>query len=113
MKRLLIVASMLLIIAFIVFPVHAIQYCTDFLESGNPGGIGTCETVGTPCNSDADCFGGAFPCLNPSLKTWDDEWSMEPGQTVEIIRYTEATPAEWKIFQTNHTNQGQPGGLPG
>ena len=58
MKRVLIVC--LVGLTLMVSPCFAIQYCKDFLESGNPGGWST------------------------SLKTFDDEWTMSPGETVDL-----------------------------
>jgi len=49
-----------LIVTIFTSPLFAIEYCTDFLESGNAGGWGN------------------------SLKTFDDEWTMNENEEVNM-----------------------------
>ena len=58
MRRLLVISAV--IFSLMASPCYAIEYCKDFLESGNPGG------------------------WSGSLKTWDDEWSLTVGEAVEL-----------------------------
>ena len=51
---------LLLVLGLVVSPCSAVEYCKDFLEPGNFGGLST------------------------SLKTFDDEWTMEVGDEVEF-----------------------------
>ena len=59
MKKLVVVS--VVVFSLIVSPCFAIEYCKDFLESGNPGG-----------------WGGS------SLKTFEDEWTLTVGEEVEL-----------------------------
>ena len=54
MKAISTIWMLLLVLGLISSPVFAIEYCKDFLESGNPGGW----------------YGN-------SLKTFDDEWTLD------------------------------------
>jgi hypothetical protein len=58
MKRLIVFSTVVL--TLIVNPCFAIEYCKDFLESGNPGG------------------------WSASLKPFDDEWTMGAESGVEL-----------------------------
>jgi hypothetical protein len=58
MKRLLVV--FVVVFSLMVSPCFAIEYCKDFLESGNPGG------------------------WSESSKTFDDEWTMKVGDEVKL-----------------------------
>ena len=69
MNRLLIVCA--LVLSLIGSPCFAIEYCKDFLESGNPGG-----------------WNGS------SLKTWDEEWTMNVGQTIEMDIWVNDAPED-------------------
>ena len=50
MRKISAICILLLIVGLVPNPAFAIEYCKDFLESGNPGG------------------------WTESLKTFDDEW---------------------------------------
>ena len=85
MKKLSIICTCALLLGLMAGPAIAqISYCKDFLEPGNPGGLGTCDILATPCSTDSQCAGGAFTCLNPSLKTWDETWEMPAGEAVDM-----------------------------
>jgi hypothetical protein len=58
MKKFPVVCALLL--SLMVSPCFGIQYCKDFLETGNPGG------------------------WSASLKTFDDEWTLGFGEAVEL-----------------------------
>ena len=58
MKKLLFVCT--IVFTLMINPCFAIEYCKDFLESENPGG------------------------WSGSSKTWDDEWTMSPGDSIEM-----------------------------
>jgi hypothetical protein len=94
MKKFKIVFFTVLLMGFFAGPAMAqLSYDLDFLEMGNPGGIGTCNTVGTPCSTDLDCFGGAFACENAGQKTYDTTWTLDQGQTVEMDIWLSGLPA--------------------
>jgi hypothetical protein len=69
MKALLIMWMLLLVPGLVFSPVFAVEYCKDFLESGNPGGW-----------------------YDNSLKTFDDEWTMEVGGEVELDIWVNDVP---------------------
>ena len=58
-----------LILSLVTTPCLAIQYCKDFLEEGNPGGYN-------------------------SLKTFDDEWTLNPTETVDMDIWVNDTPED-------------------
>ena len=61
MKKFKILCISVLLLGLMAGPAMAqFSYDLDFLEGGNPGGIGTCNTVGTPCSTNLDCFNGIF-----------------------------------------------------
>ncbi len=60
MKAISTIWMLLLVLGLMVSPCYAIEYCKDFLESGNPGG------------------------WSVSLKTFDDEWTLKVGDEVEL-----------------------------
>jgi len=60
MKKLFIICSLSLLWGLMAGQTWAITYCKDVLENGNPGG------------------------WKKSLKTWDDEITIIPGQRIEI-----------------------------
>jgi hypothetical protein len=64
--------------------VAQIGYSKDFIEAGNPGGLGMCDIIGSGCSTDSQCADGALECLEPSLKTFEDTWTMNPGETVDV-----------------------------
>ena len=70
MKGLSIVCAVILILGLIVSPTIALQYRTDVLESGNPGG------------------------WTESLKTFDDEWTLNVGEVVELDIWINDFPEE-------------------
>ena len=68
MKKLSIVC--LLVLGLMVSPCFAIQYCKDFLEPGNPGG------------------------WSESLKTFEDEWTLNVGEEVELDIWINDVPEQ-------------------
>ena len=70
MKKLLIVCAFTLTIGFLSSPCFAIHYCKDFLEPGNPGG------------------------WSESLKTFEDEWTLNAGEIVELDIWINDVPEE-------------------
>ena len=85
MKKILVFSTCLLMLGLLVGSASAqISYCKDVLEDGNPPNEGTCDVVGGVCTSDLDCFDGAFTCLKPTFKTWDETWTMGAGETIEM-----------------------------
>ena len=69
MKKALIIIMLLLVIGLLSSSAFAIHYCKDFLEPGNPGGW----------------YGN-------SLKTFDDEWTMEVGDEVDLDIWVNDVP---------------------
>ena len=85
MKKLLVLFICEFILALTSVPAQAqISYCKDILEPGNPPDVGTCDIIGVSCTTDLDCSGGALACLKPTLKTWDETWEMNTGETIEV-----------------------------
>ena len=58
MKKISVVCGLVLFL--MLSPCFAIEYCKDFLEPGNPGG------------------------WSESLKTFEDEWTLNGGEEVEL-----------------------------
>jgi hypothetical protein len=67
MKRFVVVSAV--VFNLLISPCFAIEYCKDFLEGGNPGG-----------------WNGS------SLKTWDETWTMNVGQTVDMDIWVNDAP---------------------
>ena len=68
MKKLSVVSA--LVLSLMVSPCLAIQYCKDFLEPGNPGG------------------------WSESLKTFEDEWTLNAGEIVDLDIWINDVPEE-------------------
>ena len=68
MKKISTIFMLSLVLGLVFCPVFAIEYCKDFLESGNPGG------------------------WSASLKTFDDEWTMNVGDEVELDIWVNDVP---------------------
>ncbi len=64
--------------------VAQISYCKDILEPGNPPEVGICDIIGGDCQTDLDCAGGGLACLKNPLKTWDETWEMNEGETIDM-----------------------------
>jgi len=60
MKNFTCIAAIALLAGLLISPASGVEYATDFLEPGNPGGV------------------------SGSLKTFDDEWTIETGHTVDM-----------------------------
>ena len=69
MKKISTICMLSLVLGLVSCPAFAIEYCKDFLEPGNPGGWN-----------------------GNSLKTFDDEWTMEVGDEVELDIWVNDVP---------------------
>ena len=67
-EKLFIICACTFLIGLLSNPSIAVEYCKDFLEPGNPGG-------------------------ENSLKTWDEEWTLNPWEEVEIDIWVNDLPA--------------------
>ena len=70
MKNLTFIALLALTAGLMGSPAFGVEYGTDFLEPGNPGGV------------------------SGSLKTFDDEWTLETGETVDVDIWISELPED-------------------
>ena len=62
MRKLIIVCIFSLLLGFLSSPAYAIQYCKDFLENGNPGGLSSLKTFDDELN--------VFSDKEPEIDIW-------------------------------------------
>lgn len=85
MKKLSILCAFALVFGLMAGQAFATSYCKDYLESGNPGGAGTCSITTVACMSDADCIlAGTEVCVPQSLKTFDEEVTLFESETILV-----------------------------